>query len=77
MLETYRTQQGATSDGHRVVIEGNIGTPADAVRVDEVGGEGVGLFRSEFLFMDRPDLPGEEEQFTAYKQAAETCRAVR
>ena len=72
MLETYRTQQGATSDGHRVVIEGNIGTPADAVRVDEVGGEGVGLFRSEFLFMDRPDLPSEEEQFTAYKQAAET-----
>ena len=63
MLETYRTQQGATSDGHRVVIEGNIGTPADAVRVDEVGGEGVGLFRSEFLFMDRPDLPSEEEQF--------------
>ena len=72
MLETYRTQQGATSDGHRVIIEGNIGTPADAVRVDEMGGEGVGLFRSEFLFMDRPDLPTEEEQFEAYKQAAET-----
>ena len=68
----YRTQQGATSDGHRVIIEGNIGTPADAVRVDEMGGEGVGLFRSEFLFMDRPDLPTEEEQFEAYKQAAET-----
>lgn len=72
MLETYRTREGATSDGHRVIIEGNIGTPADAVRVDEVGGEGVGLFRSEFLFMDRSDLPSEEEQFAAYKQAAET-----
>ncbi len=72
MLETYRNQQGATSDGHRVIIEGNIGTPADAVRVDEMGGEGVGLFRSEFLFMDRPDLPSEDEQFEAYKQAAET-----
>lgn len=71
MLETYRTQQGATSDGHRVIIEGNIGTPADAERVDAVGGEGVGLFRSEFLFMDRSDLPGEDEQFEAYKKAAE------
>ena len=71
MLETYRTQEGATSDGHRVIIEGNIGTPADAERVDAVGGEGVGLFRSEFLFMDRSDLPGEEEQFEAYKKAAE------
>ena len=37
-----------------------------------MGGEGVGLFRSEFLFMDRPDLPAEDEQFEAYKQAAET-----
>ncbi len=72
MLETYRTQEGATSDGHRVIIEGNIGTPADAERVDAVGGEGVGLFRSEFLFMDRSDLPGEDEQFEAYKKAAET-----
>ena len=72
ILETYRNQKGATSDGHRIIIEGNIGTPADAVRVDEMGGEGVGLFRSEFLFMDRPDLPAEDEQFEAYKQAAET-----
>ena len=38
----------------------------------ELGGEGVGLFRSEFLFMDRPDLPSEEEQFQAYKKAVET-----
>lgn len=72
MLEQYRSQPGATADGHRVVIEGNIGTPADAMRVDEVGGEGIGLFRSEFLFMDRADLPGEQEQFEAYKQVAQT-----
>lgn len=71
MLAQYKDREGATSDGHRVIIEGNIGTPDDAVRVAELGGEGVGLFRSEFLFMDRKDLPNEEEQFEAYKKACE------
>ena len=61
MLAQYKDKEGATSDGRRVIIEGNIGTPDDAVRVAELGGEGVGLFRSEFLFMDRTDLPSEEE----------------
>ena len=72
MLAKYKDREGATSDGRRIVIEGNIGKPDDAVRVMELGGEGVGLFRSEFLFMDRDDLPSEEEQFNAYKQACET-----
>ena len=72
MLAKFKDRPGETSDGHRVIIEGNIGTPGDAVRVAELGGEGVGLFRSEFLFMDRTDLPSEEEQFEAYKQACET-----
>ncbi|MGO5027484.1 phosphoenolpyruvate--protein phosphotransferase [Candidatus Agathobaculum pullicola] len=72
MLAKFKDCQGATSDGRRIVIEGNIGTPDDAVRVAELGGEGVGLFRSEFLFMDRDDLPSEEEQFEAYKKACET-----
>lgn len=71
VLETYRDREGATKDGRRVVIEGNIGTPDDAKRVAELGGEGVGLFRSEFLFMDRDDLPSEEEQFEAYKKACQ------
>ncbi|MDY3618867.1 phosphoenolpyruvate--protein phosphotransferase [Agathobaculum sp.] len=71
VLETYRDREGATKDGRRVVIEGNIGTPGDAKRVAELGGEGVGLFRSEFLFMDRDDLPSEEEQFEAYKKACQ------
>jgi len=71
MLSKFKDREGATSDGHRVVIEGNIGKPDDAVRVAELGGEGVGLFRSEFLFMDREDLPSEEEQFEAYKKACE------
>ena len=72
MLAEFKDRPGETSDGHHIIIEGNIGTPADAVRVVDMGGEGVGLFRSEFLFMDRPDLPSEEEQFEAYKKAVET-----
>nr|WP_297275908.1 phosphoenolpyruvate--protein phosphotransferase [uncultured Agathobaculum sp.] len=71
MLAKFKERQGATSDGRRIVVEGNIGTPDDAVRVADLGGEGVGLFRSEFLFMDRDDLPSEEEQFEAYKKACE------
>lgn len=71
MLAQFKDKQGGTSDGRRIVIEGNIGTPDDAVRVAELGGEGVGLFRSEFLFMDRADLPSEEEQYEAYKKACE------
>nr|WP_319489875.1 phosphoenolpyruvate--protein phosphotransferase [uncultured Caproiciproducens sp.] len=70
-LAIYRDKEGTTSDGHRIIIEGNIGTPKDAVRIAEMGGDGIGLFRSEFLFMDRNDLPTEEEQFAAYKKAAE------
>lgn len=73
-LAIYKDKAGSTQDGRLVVIEGNIGTPADATRVLEAGGEGVGLFRSEFLFMDRPDLPDEEEQFRAYKAAGETMK---
>ncbi|WP_147820302.1 phosphoenolpyruvate--protein phosphotransferase [Salidesulfovibrio onnuriiensis] len=59
-----------TTDGHTVQVWGNIGLPADAARVREFGGEGVGLFRTEFLFQDRAEAPGEEEQFEAYVQAA-------
>ena len=72
MLVQFKNRPGETSDGRRGIVEGNIGTPEDAVRVAELGGEGVGLFRSEFLFMDRDDLPSEEEQFEAYKKACET-----
>jgi len=60
-----------TTDGHAVQVWGNIGLPADAPRVREFGGEGVGLFRTEFLFQDRDEAPGEDEQFRAYVQAAQ------
>ena len=58
-----------TADGIKVDLFGNIGTPEDAERVAEHDGEGIGLFRTEFLFMDRNSAPGENEQFEAYKKA--------
>ncbi len=64
--------QGAavTPDGHRVEIAANVGSPNDVAPALEYGAEGVGLFRTEFLFMDRTTAPSEEEQFEAYRHAA-------
>ncbi len=60
-----------TASGKQVIVAGNIGAPEDVAKVLENGGEGIGLFRTEFLYMDRDALPEEEEQFEAYKQVAE------
>lgn len=60
-----------TLDGHRVEVCGNIGTVKDCDGVLRNGGEGVGLYRTEFLFMDRSSLPTEAEQYQAYKEVAE------
>ncbi|WP_158120460.1 phosphoenolpyruvate-protein phosphotransferase PtsI [Vibrio metoecus] len=60
-----------TLDGHRVEVCGNIGTVKDCDGIIRNGGEGVGLYRTEFLFMDRDALPTEEEQYQAYKEVAE------
>ena len=60
-----------TVDGHRIEVAGNIGTIRDVDGVLRNGGESVGLYRTEFLFMDRASLPGEEEQFEAYKEIVE------
>ncbi|MDA9556262.1 phosphoenolpyruvate-protein phosphotransferase PtsI [Vibrio sp.] len=60
-----------TLDGHRVEVCGNIGTVKDCAGILNNGGEGVGLYRTEFLFMDRDSLPTEEEQYQAYKDVAE------
>lgn len=61
-----------TLDGHRVDVVANIGTIRDCEGADRNGAEGVGLYRTEFLFMDRDSLPSEEEQFQAYKEVVET-----
>ncbi|MEK4339960.1 phosphoenolpyruvate--protein phosphotransferase [Brevibacillus sp. FSL L8-0710] len=60
-----------TQDGHRVELGANIGHPDECRAVQQVGGEGIGLFRSEFLFMNRASMPDEEEQFQAYRQVAQ------
>lgn len=72
LLEVYRGKDTVTADGAKVHLYGNIGNPEDAKQVAACDGEGVGLFRTEFLFMGASELPSEEEQFRAYKAAAET-----
>ncbi|MFK0118134.1 phosphoenolpyruvate--protein phosphotransferase [Streptomyces sp. NPDC090994] len=63
---------GATSDGHRVPLLANIGGPADVAAAVEAGAEGVGLFRTEFLFLDDSErAPSEEKQVSAYRQVLE------
>jgi phosphotransferase system enzyme I (PtsI) len=59
---------GATADGHRVQLLANVGSPASVANAVEASAEGVGLFRTEFLFLDRPEAPSIEEQAAAYSQ---------
>ncbi|SFU77063.1 phosphoenolpyruvate--protein phosphotransferase [Butyrivibrio sp. M55] len=70
-LESFRGKETLTADGKKVELFCNIGTPKDAKKAIECDGEGIGLFRSEFLFMDKSHLPSEDEQFEAYKEAVE------
>lgn len=71
-LEAFRTCPSQTKDGAALEICANIGTPQEAQQAMKYGADGVGLFRSEFLFMDRDALPTEDEQFEAYRTAAQT-----
>ena len=69
-LEAYRGKPTVTADGDQVLLVANIGNPEDANGAAEHDAEGVGLFRSEFLFMDASELPSEDEQFAAYQKVA-------
>lgn len=69
-LENFRGKATKSASGEEYELCCNIGKPEDAVKAVEADGEGVGLFRTEFLFMDRNSLPTEDEQFEAYKKAA-------
>ena len=71
-LQKFVGQKSQTADGHVVELVANIGGPDEAEGVLERDGEGVGLFRSEFLFMESDAIPSEEAQFEAYKKVAET-----
>ncbi|MFP7295943.1 phosphoenolpyruvate--protein phosphotransferase [Neobacillus niacini] len=64
-------EKTVSADGHHVELAANIGTPNDLKGVVQNGGEGVGLYRTEFLYMGRDQLPTEEEQFDAYKAVLE------
>lgn len=69
-LEQYIGKPTITKDGVTVELVANIGKPEDVEKVLQYDGEGVGLFRTEFLFMDRTAMPTEDEQFEAYKRVA-------
>lgn len=71
-LKRYCSLPSRTADGVELELCANIGTPQEAVQAMEFGADGVGLFRSEFLFMDRETLPTEDEQFEAYRQAVQS-----
>ncbi|MBR0469004.1 MAG: phosphoenolpyruvate--protein phosphotransferase [Mogibacterium sp.] len=73
-LKKFIGRETLTADGDKLEVFCNIGTPKDAQKAMECDGEGVGLFRSEFLFMDNTHLPTEDEQFEAYKEALETMQ---
>ena len=67
-LKVLKDKETITTDGHKVEIVGNIGTPDDVAGVIDNGGEGVGLYRTEFLYMNSTEFPTEEQQFEAYKK---------
>ena len=69
-LKRLRGKPAETIDGHRVELHANIELPGDLAQVLESGASGVGLFRSEFLFLNRAGLPTEDEQFEAYRAVA-------
>jgi len=71
-LEEYKNKIAKTKDGYQVEISCNIGKPSDLEDALNVGADGIGLFRTEFLFMDSKQMPTEEEQFESYKKVAES-----
>lgn len=76
-LEKYKNKKAITKDGHQVELLANIGGPQDIQIVIDNTAEGVGLLRSEFLYMDAKDFPSEEEQFEAYKKISESLENKR
>ncbi|WP_207458745.1 phosphoenolpyruvate--protein phosphotransferase [Azospirillum sp. SYSU D00513] len=71
-----RYKPAVTTDGRRVEVAANISEAAEAVRAVDAGGEGVGLMRTEFLFLQRDEPPGEEEQYEAYRTMVEAMNGL-
>ncbi|PTI04795.1 phosphoenolpyruvate--protein phosphotransferase [Staphylococcus xylosus] len=76
-LQQLRDEPSTTADGTHVELAANIGTPDDLKGVIENGAEGIGLYRTEFLYMGRDEMPTEDEQFEAYKKVLETMEDKR
>ena len=76
-LAKFKNKKSITKDGYKTEVVANIGTPKDMDAVIENGAEGVGLFRSEFLYMDSDTMPTEDEQFEAYKEVLEKSEGKR
>lgn len=70
-LKTLKDEKSVTLDDYRVELVANIGSPKDIEAVNENGAEGVGLYRTEFLYMESDELPSEDKQFEAYKAVLE------
>ncbi len=75
-LKRLTTSRAATLDGIEIELHANIELPQDVLSVRESGATGIGLFRSEFLFMNRADLPTEDEQFEAYREVAAAMQGM-
>ena len=75
-LKRLRTAPASTLDGTPIQLQANIELPSDVEQVKASGATGVGLFRSEFLFMNRRDLPGEDEQYEAYRDVVEGMKGL-
>jgi phosphotransferase system enzyme I (PtsI) len=74
-LKELRTTRSTTRDGRHVVLSANIELPEDVEAVAANGAEGIGLYRTEFLYLNRTTLPTEDEQFETYRKVAERVRA--
>src|SRR5438067_3673250 len=73
-LRQLRETSSTTSDGRHIVLSANIELPGDVDAVSENGAEGIGLYRTEFLFVNRDTLPSEEEQYQTYRRVAERVK---
>ena len=73
-LKKLKKTRATTEDGTPIELYANIELPQDTAEVLDAGAEGVGLFRTEFMFLNRKDLPGEEEQFEAYREVARAMK---
>lgn len=76
-LKLFKNKESKTSDNHKVELAANIGSPADLQSIIDNDAEAVGLFRSEFLYMDNSDWPSEVEQFEAYKKVVSGMNGKR